>query len=87
MDDRTPKPGDLAKVYRYSADGRIQGHEVGVVLCLVASERSVYSRGINCQYVGDQALYEILINGIATIVQRNDFKLLIRDTTDANQEK
>lgn len=84
MDNKTPEPGDLAKVYRYSSDGRIRGHEIGVVLGLVASERSVYSRGINCQYVGDQALYEILISGVATIVQRNDFKLITRDTTDAN---
>mgnify|MGYP004220523829 CR=1 FL=1 len=79
MDKNTPEPGDLVKVYRYSPDGRINGHEVGVVLGLVASERSVYSKGINCQYVGDQALYEILINGVATIVQRNDFKLLDRE--------
>lgn len=79
MDKNIPELGDLVKVYRYSADGRINGHEMGVVLGLVASERSVYSRGINCQYVGDQALYEILINGVATIVQRNDFKLLDRE--------
>lgn len=79
MDKNTPESGDLVKVYTYSPDGRINGHEVGVVLGLIASERSVYSKGINCQYVGDQALYEILINGVATIVQRNDFKLLDRE--------
>ena len=55
--------------YAYSADGRIIGSRVGILMKEIKVQRSLSN-------IGSQALYEILIDGVIEVLPRGDFRLL-----------
>ena len=71
--------GTLVKVYKQSFDGRIVGHQIGVIYSKIEmSEWESWSR---------KEVYRILIDGKLVNISVDEFKVLEQETIDDDFEE
>ena len=83
MDSKQPEKipnGTLVKVYKQTFDGRIIGHAIGVVLSKIEIQKSLSNWW-------QHDVYEILIDGVALEIPRNEFSVLEQEETDGDIEE
>jgi len=77
--EKIPK-GALVKVYKQTFDGRIVDHAIGVVLSKIEIQKSLSNWW-------QHDVYEILIDGVALEIPRNEFSVLEQEETDGDIEE